>query len=129
MPFGVIGAGIGIVGGLFGGGKVARGMRRAEGANNAVRRLQAARERAATIREAGQAIGAQTVSAVASGAESSSAITGRATLLNQLQANLNFINQTEQLGGKVEAANRLIGRGQKIANAADDIGSFIGAFG
>jgi hypothetical protein len=129
MPFGVVGAAIGIAGGLFGGAKAARGARRLEGAENAVRRIQAARERGAQIRGAAQAIGEQVVGAAGSGAESSSAVTGRFTLLNQLQSNLTFINQTEGLGRKVDAANRLIGRGQKIADVSSGVGSFIGAFG
>lgn len=129
MPFGIIGAGIGIAGGLIGGAKAARGARRLAGAEDAVRRLQAARERGSQIRNAAQAIGEQVVGAAGAGIESSSATTGRFTLLNQLQSNLQFINQTERLGKKVDAANRLIGKGQKIADVTSGLGSFVGAFG
>lgn len=129
IPFNPIGAGLGIVGGLIGGGKAARGARRLAGAENAVRRLQIARERALQLREAGQALGEQAVAAGGSGVESSSAITGRASLLNQLQSNLSFINQNDALSAKASAAQRLIGKGNKISNIASSAGGFISSFG
>lgn len=129
FPFAVAGAGLSLVGGLFGGGKAARGARRLAGAENAVRRLQVARSRASQIREANQALGQQAVSAAGSGVESSSAVTGRATLLNQLSSNLNFINQSDKLGQKAGDAQRMMGQGNRLSDFSNEIGGFIGSFG
>lgn len=126
--FSVAGAGIGLIGGIIGGSKAAKGARRLAGAENAVRRLQTARDRARQIREASQSLGALAVSVGGSGIESSSAVTGRASLLNQLQSNLNFIQQTDRLGDKAAAAQRLIGRGQRIADFSNQGGEFVGSF-
>ena len=129
IPFNPIGAGLGLVGGLIGGAKAARGARRLAGAENAVNRLQVARERASQIREAGQALGAQAVSAGGSGIETSAAQGGRFSLLNQLASNLGFISQTEQLGQKAAAAQRLINKGNKIADFSSQVGGFVSSFG
>ena len=129
IPLNPIGAGIGLIGGLIGGGKAARGARRLAGAENAVKRLQVARERARQIREASQALGEQAVAAGGSGIETSAAQGGRFSLLNQLQSNLNFISQTDQLGNKAASAQRLIGKGQKIADFSSSIGGFVSSFG
>lgn len=126
--FSIAGAGLGFIGGLIGGGQAARGARRLAGAENAVRRLQTARERASQIREAQQALGEQAVAVGGSGVEGSSAVTGRSSLLNQLQTNLNFINQTDKLGEKAAAAQRLINRGQRTAEIFSQVGNFVSSF-
>ena len=115
--------------GIIGSRKRARAARRQAGAEEAVRRLSAARERASQIRSASQAIGAQTAAVGGSGVESSSAVTGRASLLNQLSANLTFINQTERLGDRVKEANRLLRSGRKFGELGSNIGGFLGSFG
>lgn len=126
MPFGLIGAGVGAVASIFGGGKAARASRRTAGAESAVRRLQTARERGAQIRSAAQALGEQEVAVGGSGVESSSAITGRSTLLNQLSSNLAFINSNEQLGARVDSANQVLRRGRNIQNIGGSAASFLG---
>lgn len=128
FPFGVAGVGIGLATGILGGKKAARGARRLAGAENAIRALQLARQRAAQIREAGQALGEQAVAVGGSGVESSSAITGRSSLLNQLSSNLNFLNAQDRLGQKAAAAQSLINRGSKIADFGSQFGGFVGAF-
>lgn len=129
IPLNPIGVGLGIVGGIIGGGKAAKGARRLAGAENAVRRLQVARERALQIREASKALGQQAVNIGGSGVETSAAAGGRATLLNQLQSNLTFISQTDRLGVKAADAQRLIGRGNKISDYSSQFGGFISSFG
>lgn len=128
IPFNPIGAGLGVLGGIIGGGKAARGARRLAGAENAIRRLQIARERALQIREASQSLGIQAVAAGASGIESSAIEGGRASLLNQLQSNLTFISQSDRIGQKAAEAQRLIGRGSKIADFSNQTGQFVSSF-
>lgn len=109
--------------------KAAKGAERAEALRQRQMNLEAARSRRGTVRQAIIARAQALSRATSQGAEAGSGLAGGlAQISGQAASNVQGINQGQQIGAQMFAANRQISTGQtyqSIGGAFQGLGSFI----